>query len=394
MEKCDFHVVKGARAETALGVVNNKTERGGKSMKRRDFISRLGIGIAAAGTVGVMGTTKAMASGKSIQWKMVTSWPPKFPILQDSCDRLAKNVEAMTQGRLKMQVFAGGELVPPLEVFDAVSQGRAVQCGSTAPYYYAGKVPESQFYSDLPFGMPHRGKMAWLYCGGGMELFREIYKPYNLYPIMMLSTGTQMGGWFRKEINSLADLKGLKMRIPGLAGKVMAKAGVNVVNLPGSEVYTALERGVIDATEWVSPLYDSRLGLYQAAKYYYYPAWHEPATTVPLVVNTKAWEALPDDLKIIVEMACAESVSWTLAKADVQNGPILKELVEQKGVKLCKFPDDVIRKLHKITKDVMAEESAKNAKFKKVYDSMKKFQADFNYWMDASEWAYINAYKL
>jgi len=324
----------------------------------------------------------------------VTSWPPKFPILQESCHRLAANIDKMSGGRLKIQVFAGGELVPPLEVFDAVSQGRVVQCGSTAPYYYAGKVPESQFYSDFPFGMPHRGKMAWLEAGGGMDLFREIYEPYNLYPIMMLSTGTQMGGWFRKEIKSLADLKGLKMRIPGLAGKVMARAGVNVVNLPGSEVYTALERGVIDATEWVTPLYDYRLGLYQAAKYCYFPAWHEAATTVPLVVNTKAWSELPDDLKMIVEAACAESVSWSLAEADAQNGPILKKMVNEKGVKLCEFPEDVIRELHRITDEIMAGESAKNPKFKKVYDSVKAFQADFNYWMEASEWAYIKAYNL
>lgn len=363
-------------------------------MNRREFVKNLGVGLVATGTAGLIKPSLSEASEKSVNWKMVTSWPPKFPILQDSCDRLAENLDKMTGGRLKIQVFAGGELVPPLEVFEVVSQGRVVQCGSTAPYYYAGKVPEAQFYSDLPFGMPHRGKMAWLYTGGGMELFREIYKPYNLYPIMMLSTGTQMGGWFRKEINSLEDLKGLKMRIPGLAGKVMAKAGVNVVNLPGSEVYTALERGVIDATEWVSPLYDERLGLYQAAKYYYYPAWHEPATTVTLIINTKAWEELPDDLKVCVEMACAESVSWTLAKADVQNGPILKDLVENKGVQLRKFPNDVIKKLHQITDETMAEESSKNANFKKVYDSIKKFQTDFNAWMEASEWSYIEAYKL
>ncbi|WP_300465151.1 TRAP transporter substrate-binding protein [Desulfobacula sp.] len=363
-------------------------------MKRREFISKVGLGVAATAATGIIAAPLAVAKEKPIKWKMVTSWPPKFPILQDSCHRLSENIDRMSGGRLKIQVFAGGELVPPLQVFDAVSQGKVVQCGSTAPYYYAGKVPESQFYSDYPFGMPHRGKMAWLLEGGGMELFREIYKPHNLHPIMMLSTGTQMGGWFRKEINSLADLKGLKMRIPGLAGKVMARAGVNVVNLPGSEVYTALERGVIDATEWVTPLYDYRLGLYQAAKYCYYPAWHEPATTVPLVVNTTAWAELPDDLKAIVDMACAESVSWTLARADAQNGQFLRKMVDEKGVKLLPFPDDVIRELHKITNEMMAEESAKNDKFKAVYDSAQKFQVDFNYWMEASEWAYIRAYNL
>jgi len=358
-------------------------------MKRRNFVAGLAGGAAAAGLAAASSGTARAAD--SFNWKMVTSWPPGFPILQTSCERLSKTLETMTAGRLKVQVFAGGELVPPLGVFDAVSQGGAVQMGSTAPYYYAGKVPESVFYSDFPFGMPHRGKMAWLYAGGGMDLFREIYKPYNLYPIMMLSTGTQMGGWFRKEINALSDLQGLKMRIPGLAGQVMAQAGVNVVNLPGSEVYPALERGVIDATEWVSPLYDDRLGLQQAAKFYYYPAWHEPATTVPLIVNLEAWNELPNDIKTMVEMACAESVSWTLAEADAQNGKILRKLVEEDGVQLRAFPEEVIAELRAITDTIMAEESEKNAKFKEVYDSIKAFQEDFNYWMNASEYAYIKA---
>jgi TRAP-type mannitol/chloroaromatic compound transport system substrate-binding protein len=167
-------------------------------MKRREFLGQMGMlgAIGAAGAVSGQSTANA-SDEKSIRWKMATSWPPKFPILQDSCDRLAKNIDVMTKGRLKIDVFAGGELVGPLEVFDAVSQGKAVQCGSTAPYYYAGKSPETQFFSDFPFGMPHRGKLAWLYFGGGMELFREFYQPFNLYPLIMLSTGTQMGGWFR-----------------------------------------------------------------------------------------------------------------------------------------------------------------------------------------------------
>lgn len=362
-------------------------------MERRDFLRKTVTGAAVAGAMGLIQPLKAGA-GDTIKWRMATSWPPKFPILQDSCDRLAKNIEIMSNGRLKIEVYAGGELVGPLEVFDAVSQGRAVQCGSTAPYYYAGKSPETQFYSDYPFGMPHRGKLAWLYAGGGMDLFREYYKEYNLYPHIMLSTGTQMGGWFRKEINSLADLKGLKMRIPGLAGKVMARCGVNVVNLPGSEVYTALERGVIDATEWVTPLYDERLGLHQAASYYYFPAWHEPATTVPFIINTTAWEALPEDLKMIVHMACAESVSWSLAVADAENGKVLKRLVEKHNVQLRKFPDEVLIELNKITKTVMAEESEKSPKFKKVYESLTAFMGEFNYWMEASEWAYIDAVRL
>ncbi len=362
-------------------------------MKRRSFIRKMGKGVAAAGIGVPLMAGKTLAKEKPITWRAVTSWPPKFPILQEGTERLAQNIEKMTGGRLKIQVFAGGELVAPLEVFDAVSQGIA-QAGSTAPYFYAQKTPEAQFFSDYPFGMTHRGKMAWLYCGGGMELFREIYRPHNLYPFVMLSTGTQMGGWFRKEINSPADLKGLKMRIPGLAGKVMARAGVNVINLPGSEIPAALESGVLDAVEWASPLYDISLNLHKSAKYYYYPAWHEPATTVAFVVNLKTWEALPQDLKCCVEMACAESTSWTLARADVQNPRILKEMVEKLGVQLRKFPDNVIRELRSMTSEVMEEEASANPAFRKVYESLKTFQTDFNYWMESSEWAYIDGIRL
>ncbi len=363
-------------------------------MTVRSLTKKLGNVLFAAEIRNSLMTGNALAKEEAIVWRVVTSWPPKFPLLQDGTERLAQNIEKMTGGRLKMQVFAGGEVVAPLEVFDAVSQGKVAQAGSTAPYFYPQKTPDAQFFSDYPFGMTHRGKMAWLYCGGGMELFREIYKPHQLYPFIMLSTGTQMGGWFRKEIKSKDDLNGLKMRIPGLAGKVMAKAGVNVINLPGSEIPSAMESGTLDAAEWVSPLYDISLGLHKSAKYYYYPAWHEPATTVVFVVNLKTWEALPEDLKLCVEMACAESTSWTLAKADVQNPPILKEMVEKLGVQLKKFPDDVIRELRRLTSEVMDAEASANPALKKVYESLKKFQADFNYWMESSEWAYIDGIRL
>jgi TRAP-type mannitol/chloroaromatic compound transport system substrate-binding protein len=349
-------------------------------MRRREFIGKVGMGLAAAGAIL---PSRALAKGTTFNWKLVTSWPPKYPILQIGTERLAKRIETMSDGSLKIQVFAGGELVGPLDVFDAVSQGRAVQAGSTAIYYFAGKVPECQFFSETPFGFTAREKSAWMYAGGGLELFEKSLEPFNLVPFHMISTGTQMGGWFRKEIRSLADLKGLKMRIPGLGGKVMAKAGVNVVNLPGSEVFTALERGVIDA-----------IGLHQAAKYYYYPAWHEPGTFAQLLVNRKAWESLPADLQAIVEAACMESVNWTLAQGDAQNGPVLKELVEKHGVLMRKFPDDVLRELRKLTDVVLEEECNKHPKMRGVYDSFLKFKADIDPWMEVSERAYVRALDL
>ena len=362
-------------------------------MKRREFLKKAGVGLAAAGAVAALPRKRALGAEKEMVWKVVTSYPPKFPFFQEGTERMAKLIERMSGGRMKWQVYAAGELVGPLEVFDAVSQGRVTQAGSTASYFYAGKSPETQIFSSMPFGMPYRGVMAWIYAGGGIELFRKYYKPFNLYPIQMVATGTEMGGWYRKEIKSIADYKGLKMRIAGLGGKVLAKAGVNVVNVPPSDLFTALERGVIDATDLVNPFIDMRTGLHQVAKYYYYPGWQEPCTTTTLIVNLKVWEALADDLKAIVEAASADSVSWTIAQGDRVNAQALKELTEKHGVIFKRLPDDVLRELHKFADQVMAEEAGKNANAKEAYDSYKKFQADFTYWMNVSEWAYIDALR-
>ena len=239
---------------------------------------------------------------KTFHWKMVTTWPPNFPVFQEGVMQFANDIETISDGRLQIQVYAGGELVPALQTFDAVSQG-TVQMGHGAAYYWAGKVPAAQFMSTVPFGMTAKGMNAWLYSGGGLELWREIYKPFNIIPFPAGNSGVQMGGWFKKKITTVADLKGLKMRIPGLGGKVLAKAGGTPILLAGGEVYTALERGAIDATEWVGPYHDQRLGLYQAAQYYYYPGWHEPGTTLELIVNTQAWKSLPTDLQRIVEIS-------------------------------------------------------------------------------------------
>ena len=213
-------------------------------MKRREFIKKAGLGVAVAGA---LIPSLAAAKGKTLKWKMSTSYPPGFPILQDGCDRLAKRIETMSGGSLKIQVFAGGELIGPFDVWDAVSQGKVIQACSTAAYYFPGKLPVAPLFSAIPFGFTAMEASAWMYRGGGLELYRETMKPFNIYPIPHLSTGTQMGGWFRKEIKSVDDIKGLRFRIPGLGGKVMAKLGANVVLTPGSEMFTALERGVIDA---------------------------------------------------------------------------------------------------------------------------------------------------
>jgi TRAP-type mannitol/chloroaromatic compound transport system substrate-binding protein len=306
---------------------------------------------------------------------------------------MAREVKAMSDGRLNIQVFAGGQLVPALQTFDAVSQG-TVEMGHGAAYYWAGKVPAAQFFTAVPFGMNAQGMNSWYYYGGGIELWQETYKPFNLVPFPMGNTGVQMGGWFRKKINSVNDLKGLKMRIPGLGGKVMAKAGVNPVLLAGGEIYTALERGTIDATEWVGPYHDLRLGLYRAAKYYYYPGWHEPGTALELIINQKAWDSLPKDLQTIVRVACESNSLRMFAEFEAKNLDALNELKTKYNVKTYAYPDQVIRTLKKYTREVMQENASSDAAFKKVYTAYEKFRANNDAWNDVSESAYARALKL
>jgi TRAP-type mannitol/chloroaromatic compound transport system substrate-binding protein len=327
---------------------------------------------------------------QTYEWKMVTTWPPNFPIFQEGVVRFAQDVKVMSNGQLNIQVFAGGELVPPLETFDAVSQG-TVQLGHGAAYYWAGKVPEAQFFTAVPFGMNAQGMNAWFYGGGGRELWIETYASHNLVPFPMGNTGVQMGGWFNKKINSVDDLKGLKMRIPGLGGKVLAKAGGTPVLMAGGEIYTALERGTIDATEWVGPYHDERLGLYRAAKFYYYPGWHEPGTALELIVNKEAWGTLPAHLQKIVEAAAADSNIWMLSKFEAENLNALKKIRDEHKVEVLAFPDDVVKRLHELTTEVLNEEAGKSEAFKKVYDAFRTFEASNREWNKLSEQAYADA---
>ncbi|MEN8217685.1 MAG: TRAP transporter substrate-binding protein [Pseudomonadota bacterium] len=335
-------------------------------------------------------TTSTASPTKTFHWKMVTTWPPNFPIFQTGVEQLAKDIEIMSGGRLKVKVFAGGELVPPLQAFDAVSQG-TVEMGHGAAYYWAGKVPAAQFMSGVPFGMTAKGMNAWLYKGGGLELWRELYEPFNLVPFPAGNSGVQMGGWFNKKIESVDDLKGLKMRIPGLGGKVLAKAGGTPILLAGGELYTALERGTIDATEWVGPFHDKRLGLYRAAKYYYYPGWHEPGTTLEFIINSKAWAELPEDLQKIVEIATHSINQQIYIEFEALNIKALRELKEEHNVEVLTFPPEVLKKLKHLTIEALDEEAAKSAPFKKVYEAYKKFQADNAAWNAISDDAYSRA---
>lgn len=365
-------------------------------MKRRDFIRKATV--AAAGAAGVVTAcasenkqaAPAARSSQTFEWKMVTTWPPHFPILGVGAEKFAEWVAEMSEGRLKIQVYGGGELIPPLEGFDAVSQGVADACHGAA-YYWAGKAPATQFFAGLPFGMNAQQQNAWIYSGGGLALWEEIYEPFNLVPMPAGNTGVQMGGWFNREINSIDDFKGLKMRIPGLGGKVISRAGGSAVLSAGGEIYTNLERGVIDATEWIGPFHDKLMGFHKAAKYYYYPGWHEPGGMLELIVNKTALEALPADLQTVVRSAAARSNLWILSEFEAQNHAALRELVDDHGVDLRRFPDDVIAKLKTYTDEVIEELAASDPASRKVYDAYSAFRANVTGWSALSEKMYYDA---
>jgi TRAP-type mannitol/chloroaromatic compound transport system substrate-binding protein len=318
---------------------------------------------------------------------MVTTWPANFPIFQEGAERFADEVRTMSGGRLDIRVFAGGELVPPLGVFDAVSQG-SVEMGHGSPYYWAGKIPAVQFFSAVPFGMTAKGMEAWLYHGGGLDLWRELYARFNLIPFPMGNTGVQMGGWFNKKINSIEDIKGLRMRIPGLGGKVLSRAGGNPILMAGGEIYTALERGTIDATEWVAPFHDMRLGLNRAAKYYYYPGWHEPGTEFELMINTERWRQLAPDLQKIVEVAAAASGKWIYTAMEFHNQQALQELGRKKNTEMLEFPADVLTELHQLTSTTLQEEADKDADFKRVYQAYEAFRKSYADWDRVADGSY------
>ena len=371
--------------------------RSKKSFSHWAVLLMLGLALSACGqsgtpTVSNAADKAATTETKTYNWKLVTTWPPNFPIFQEGVQRFAQDLKTISNGRLNIKVYAGGELVPPLQAFDAVSQG-TVEMSHGAAYYWAGKVPAAQFFTAVPFGMNAQGMNSWLYAGGGLKLWRELYKPYNLVPFPMGNTGVQMGGWFNKKIDSIADLKGLKMRIPGLGGKVFAKAGGTPVLMAGGEIYTALDRGTIDATEWVGPFHDERLGLYRAAKYYYYPGWHEPGPVLELNVNAKAWASLTPDLQKAIETAASASNVWMLAQFEAKNLQALAKLKNEHHVQVYEFPDEVISELRRLSKVVLEEEAAKDADFKRIYQAYEAFAADNDAWGELSEFAYAKARK-
>ncbi len=335
-------------------------------------------------------TDNKTAPEKIYNWRMVTTWPKNLPGMGLAPEKIADQVRIMSNGRLNIKVYGGGEIVPPLEVFEAVSQGTA-QMGHGAAYYWKGKVPIAQFFTAVPFGLTAQEMNGWLLHGGGLELWRELYAKYNLVPFPAGNTGVQMAGWFNKEINSLDDLKGMKMRIPGLGGEVFERAGGTAVNLPGGEIFTSLQTGVIDATEWVGPFNDLAFGLHQVAKYYYYPGWQEPGPNLEAIVNKEAYDALPDDLKAILQAAILMVNNDLLAEYTARNNAALHELIDVHGVELRRLPDDVIAELASISREVVAgivDDDPLNQRIYKSYNDFRKTVVEYE---EISERAYINA---
>jgi TRAP-type mannitol/chloroaromatic compound transport system substrate-binding protein len=346
---------------------------------------------SAAAVLGHQG--QAMHAAEVIHWKMVTSWPKGFPGLGTEPEKFAQTVNTMSAGRLQIKVYGAKEIVPALAVFDAVSQGN-IEMGHSAAYYWKGKIPASVFFTTVPFGMTAQEMNAWLYDGGGMQLWRELYAPFNIIPLAGGNSGVQMAGWFNKEINSLADMQGLIMRIPGVAGEVLNRVGGQSVNIPGGDIYTSLKTGVIDATEWVGPYNDLAMGFHEVAKYYYYPGWHEPGSVMELSVNKQAFEALPTDLQAIVVSAARELNQAMLDQYTAKNNAALKELVERHGVQLRKLPDDVLLALKQASESVLEELAAEDPQTRKVYDAYKIFAENVSHYHQVSEKAYLQARDL
>lgn len=323
------------------------------------------------------------APAHNVEFKMATAWPRNYPGPGTAAERLAERVKTMSNGRLTIKVYASGERVPALEVFDAVSRG-TIELGHSAAYYWKDKVPAAQFFTAVPFGLSAAEMNAWLSKGGGQALWDEAYAPYGVRPMAAGNTGMQMGGWYNTEINSLDDLKGLKIRMPGLGGEVLSKLGATAVNLPAGEVFSALQTNAIDATDWVGPYNDLAFGLHQAAKFYYYPGWQEPQAVLELLINQKAYASLPADLQAILTEA-ARAANQDMQDDYIYHNAMALDELKQQGILLKRFPDDVLDAMRHESTVVLGELAAQNELNGRIWASMQAFQAQVSQMQQISE---------
>ncbi|EDZ92195.1 TRAP dicarboxylate transporter- DctP subunit [Limnospira maxima CS-328] len=361
-------------------------------MKRRNILGYAATGVATAALAACspQNTGPAVQSDSlpRVRWKMATSWPTSLDTLYGAAELIAELVSKLTDGRFTIQTFAAGEIVPGLQVLDAIQQG-TVECGHTASYYYIGKNPALTFGTCVPFGLNTQQQMAWLYHGGGIEAMNKLYADFNTIAFPAGNSGAQMGGWFKREVNNIADLNGLKMRIPGLGGEVLSRLGVNVQVLPGGEIFLALERGAIDAAEFVGPYDDEKLGLNNAARLYYYPGWWEPGSSFDLQINLTAWNRLPTEYQEILKTAASAANIQTLAKYDVQNPQALKRLIDG-GTQLKAFSPEILQASLAATTDLLEDMAIRNSSFRDIYEPWKQFRDSIRQWHAVGEFAFSN----
>lgn len=332
--------------------------------------------------------TEGEKNREIFEWDLVTSWPKRFPGLGMGPEMFAEKVLAMSDGRLVITVHGGNSIVPALGVFDAVSSG-SVEMGHSSAYYWKGKIPAAVFFTSVPFGMTAQEYNAWISYGGGLELWRELYKPYNLIPFPGGNTGVQMGGWFNVEINDVSDIQGLKMRIPGLGGEVFSRSGGTAVNIPGAELFNALQTGVIDATEWVGPYNDLAMGFHQIAKHYYYPGWHEPGPAMEFTVNKTAYDSLPKDLQEIIDVAAKAVNQQMLDEYQGRSQTALIELKQVYGVDIRRFPESVLAVYRKNALALYEELSKGDEQFAKVYQNYWQYLESARNYSEIGEKAYL-----
>jgi TRAP-type mannitol/chloroaromatic compound transport system substrate-binding protein len=351
-------------------------------MKRRQFLQAAGLGVAAA----AISAPAVAQSMPELKWRLTSSFPKSLDTIYGAAEIFAKAVAEATDNKFQIQCFAAGEIVPGLNAADAVSNGTVEMC-HTASYYYFGKDPTFAFGTAVPFGLNSRMQNAWQFFGGGMELMNEFYKKHNIYGIPCGNTGCQMGGWFRKEIKTVEDLKGLKMRIGGFAGRVMAKMGAVPQQIAGGDIYPALEKGTLDACEWVGPYDDEKLGFYKVAKYYYYPGWWEGGAMLHNFINIEKWEQLPPIYKSIVRTASEMANTWMQSKYDAANPAALKKLLVG-GAILRPFTSQVLDASYQVALEVYTETAAANADFKKVHDHLMAYRSDQYLWWQIAEYTF------
>lgn len=356
-------------------------------MQRRAFLYG-GLGtVAACAPSGEQASSQS--SSETHSWRMVTSWPPNFPGFGASANRLAGRIGDLSDGRIDIDVFAAGELIPAFEVFDTVARG-TMQMGHSSPTYWRGTLPAAPIFSSVPFGMLSSEHKAWMDHGGGLELWREIYGAQGIVPFVAGNTGAQMGGWFKSEINSTADLNGLKMRISGFGAEVIQRAGAVAVNLPGSELFTSLATGVIDATEWNGPFNDMAFGLHDVAPFYYYPGWHEPSGVLEALVSKDAFDALSPHLQTVIEAACRTEADYVVSEFAARNQEALKTLTGEHGVELRRFPDDVLATLRRLSRETMDALAASNDDVARVYASYRRYADSIGTWHEISDGAHTS----